>query len=98
MGEAPAQSFETTGIAGAALVDAVVAQGVAGIVAAGTGNGTLHHALEAALLQAQSRGVAVRRASRCAFGRVLAQPADDLAATDLSPVKARIALQLELMA
>jgi L-asparaginase len=34
------------------LVDALRVQGVQGIVAAGTGNGTLHHELEAALLRA----------------------------------------------
>jgi L-asparaginase len=84
--------------AGGALVDALAAQGVAGIVAAGTGNGTLHADLEAALLRAQAQGIAVRRASRCAFGRVIGQPADAIPAMALSPVKARIALLLELMA
>ena len=84
--------------AGGAVVDALVAQGVAGIVAAGTGNGTLHRDLEAALLRAQAKGVAVRRASRCAYGHVIAQPTDTIPATELPPVKARIALLLELMA
>ncbi|TWO69953.1 asparaginase [Caenimonas sedimenti] len=84
--------------AGGAVVDALVAQGVAGIVAAGTGNGTLHRDLEAALLRAQARGVAVRRASRCAYGRVIAHPTDTIPPTELPPVKARIELLLELMA
>ncbi len=84
--------------AGGALVDALVAQGVAGLVAAGTGNGTLHLALEAALLRAQAGGVAVRRTSRCPLGQVLAVPGAALPASTLSPVKARIALQLELLA
>jgi L-asparaginase len=86
--------------AGAAggTVDALVAQGVAGIVAAGTGNGSLHRDLEAALLRARERGVAVLRTSRCVYGRVLAQPADALPASELSPVKARIAMQLQLLA
>jgi L-asparaginase len=81
-----------------AIVDALVAQGVHGIVAAGTGNATLHHALHAALVAAQGKGVAVRRASRCAQGPLLG-PADAIpaAASGLSPVKARIALMLELM-
>lgn len=83
--------------AGGAVVDALVAQGIHGIVAAGTGNGTLHRDLEAALLRAAGQGVAVRRASRCAYGRVIAQPADAIPASPLSPVKARIALLLELM-
>lgn len=85
--------------AGGAIVRALVRDGVRGIVAAGTGNGTLHHALEAALVEAQQAGVAVRRASRCAQGRVLPAAGAALPAADgLSPVKARIALMLELMA
>jgi L-asparaginase len=84
--------------ASGALVQALVQQGVAGIVAAGTGNGTLHHALEDALVQAQRQEVQVWRSSRCAQGRVLPLPGDRLpAAEGLSPVKARIALMLELM-
>lgn len=84
--------------AGGALVDALVRDGVAGLVAAGTGNGTLHHALEDALLRAARQGVAVRRSSRCPQGRVLAHAGDRLpSAGGLSPVKARIALMLELM-
>jgi L-asparaginase len=40
----------------------------------------------------------VRRSSRCAQGRVLAHAGDRLPSADgLSPVKARIALMLELM-
>lgn len=69
-----------------------------GLVVAGTGNGTLHHALEAALQQAIARGVVVRRGSRCARGRVIPGAAGALADTQgLSPAKARIALALELM-
>lgn len=86
--------------ASGALVDALVAQGVDGIVAAGTGNGTLHHALEAALRRAQDRGVAVRRCSRVGAGAVLAAP-DDVALPHcgaLTPVQARIELMLELLA
>ena len=81
-----------------AIVHALLAQGVDGIVVAATGNGTLNHRLEAALLQAQAQGVAVRRASRCVEGKVLSLPGDAFAhAGGLSPVKARIALLLELM-
>lgn len=81
-----------------AIVRALLAQGVDGIVVAATGNGTLHHLLEAALLDAQAQDVAVRRASRCSEGRVLPTPGERLPhAAGLSPVKARIALQLELM-
>ena len=85
--------------AGATVVDALLAAGVDGLVLAGTGNGTAHQALEAALHAAQARGVQVVRASRCANGRVLAKVGDSLHDSDgLSPVKARIALMLRLMA
>lgn len=81
-----------------AIVDALVRDGVAGLVAAGTGNGTLNLRLEEALLRAQQAGVAVRRSTRCPEGRVLPHPGDRLPYADgLSPVKARIALMLELM-
>jgi L-asparaginase len=81
------------------VVDALSAQGVRGLVVAGTGNGSIHHALEAALHRAQAQGVKVVRATRCAEGPVIAPPGDVfIEARGLSPVKARIALQLELMA
>lgn len=80
-----------------ALVDALAASGVAGIVVAGTGNGTLRRELEDALVAAQGRGVRVLRTSRCAEGRVLETAGDRLPASALSPVKARIALLLQAM-
>lgn len=85
--------------ASGALVDALVAQGVDGLIAAGTGNGTLHHALEAALMRAQVAGVAVRRASRVPDGPVLATGhADELPSyATLSPQQARVELMLALM-
>ena len=80
------------------LVDALVVQGVQGLVVACTGNGTLHHDLEAALLQAQAGGVRVVRATRCVNGRVLPKPGDLLPDSHgLSPVKARVGLVLELL-
>lgn len=85
--------------ASGAVVRALVEQGVDGLVAAGTGNGTLHRALEEALLQAEAAGVRVVRASRCPEGRLLEHGGDRLpAAAAASPVKARIALLLELLA
>jgi L-asparaginase len=85
--------------ASAATVQALVGSGVQGLVVAGTGNGTVHADLQAALLAAQSQGVAVRRATRCALGRVLPVAGDDLLDSQgLTPVKARIALMLELLA
>jgi L-asparaginase len=85
--------------AGGAIVESLVRDGARGIVAAGTGNGTLHHALQAALVQAQAAGVRVVRASRCVAGRVLARSDDVLPdSAGLSPVKARIRMVLELLA
>lgn len=85
--------------AGGAIVQALQAQGVQGLVVAGTGNGSLHHELEAALLKAQAAGVKVIRASRCLNGRVLPTPADTLPGSGgLSPVKARISLILQMLA
>lgn len=82
-----------------AVVEALVAQGVDGLVVAATGNGSVHAHLEAALVRAQASGVKVVRASRCAQGRVQDTPHDRLPhAAGLSPVKARIALLLELLA
>ncbi len=89
-----------TSCAGAsgAVVDAMVSLGVQGIVVAATGNGAVHHALEAALLRAQAAGVAVVRSTRCAEGRVLPRAGDAFPdSAGLSPVKARIALMLGLM-
>lgn len=87
------------------LVDALreerrrgTADAVQGLVLAATGNGTLHHALEAAALRAQADGIAVLRATRCVEGRILPRPGDRLRdAGALTPVKARIALMLELL-
>ncbi|MBL8475789.1 MAG: asparaginase [Methyloversatilis sp.] len=81
-----------------ALVDALCALGARGIVAAGTGNGTLGAPLEAALLRAQAGGVAVLRTSRTARGRVIDTPGAVLpGAGVLTPVQARIELMLRLM-
>ena len=71
---------------------------VRGLVVAGTGNGTVHCDLEAALLRAQASGVRVVRATRCPQGRVLPVSGSALADSDgLSPIKARIALMLALL-
>ena len=84
--------------ASGAMVQALVTQGVQGLVVAATGNGTLHHDLEAALVVAQAAGVSVVRATRCVNGRVLPKPGDVLPDSEgLSPVKARVALMLRLL-
>ena len=80
------------------MVQALTAAGVQGLVIAATGNGTLHHALEAALEQAQHAGVKVVRATRCANGKVISVPGAIFPDSyGLSPVKARVAMVLELL-
>lgn len=80
------------------MVDALVRDGVRGLVVACTGNGTIHHAMEAALLRAQDVGVRVVRSTRCSEGQVLPKPGDALPdSKGLSPLKARISLMLELL-
>jgi L-asparaginase len=90
--------------AGGFMVDAMrahtgnVSDRLRGLVVAATGNGTVHHDLEAALLRVQAAGVRVVLASRCNYGRVL--PRSDAQfphSRGLSAVKARVALMLELV-
>jgi L-asparaginase len=79
------------------MVDALVQSGVQGLVVAGTGNGSLHSALEAGLQDAARQGVQVRLSTRCMTGQIVgtALPWPDV--EGLSPVKARISLLLSLM-
>jgi L-asparaginase len=82
-----------------AVVDALVASGARGLVVEGTGNGTVHQSLLAALVRAQAAGVRVLRASRCTGGAVVGSPDGALpSAGALSPAKARIELLLRLLA
>lgn len=80
------------------VVRALLAQGVDGLVVAGTGNGTLAQDLEQALLQAQAQGVRVLRSSRCDAGPVMENASGLASAGALSPVKARVELILQLLA
>jgi len=85
--------------ASGALVRAGVAAGVQGLVVAGSGNGHVHVSLEAELLAAQSRGVAVVRCTRCLNGPVSSRTEGVLrSAQTLTPVQARIEVMLELLA
>ncbi len=85
--------------ASGSIVDALMAQGVGGLIAAGTGNGTLSAGLESALRRAAQAGVRVLRASRCADGPVLGGDAGELpSAGALSAVQARVELLLQLLA
>ena len=90
-----------SGAMGRSLANGAVAEApLRGVVVAGSGNGTVHEELEEALVEIQLLGVRVVRASRCGRGQVVQGEA--IAAfphsNGLSPVKARIALMLELMA
>ena len=88
--------------ADARQVDALVAAGCEGIVVATTGNGSLHHGLEAALRAAAARGVAVLRSTRCLEGGIVeAEPrygAELPSAGALTPAQARVELILRLLA
>lgn len=59
-----------------ALVEALIAQKVDGLVVAGTGNSTVHHALEAALARARGLGIAVSFCTRCLAGRAIQERID----------------------
>ena len=79
-------------------LSAWVEAGVAGLVVAGTGNGTVHQSLLSALALAQARGVAVWLTTRCAQGHIVGQPdALQTAPGGLNAYKARISLMLSLM-
>ncbi|MGB6242293.1 MAG: asparaginase [Castellaniella sp.] len=79
---------------------AAIQAGVRGIVVAGMGNGSLSPAAERGCAQAIRRGLICIRASRVPRGSVTAKAADTdtglLAAQDLNPLQARIALRLAL--
>ncbi|MDB5826480.1 MAG: Asparaginase/glutaminase [Variovorax sp.] len=91
--------------ASGSIIDALMAQSTVdaagplrGLVLAATGNGTLHHAIEAAASRARAAGIEICRATRCVDGHILPRGDDRFPdAGGLSPVKARIALMLALM-
>jgi len=103
--EAPVQTWPRVDIvmshAGAdgRLVDALVRDGVRGLIVAGTGNGTVHQAMDEALQAAAAQGVTVWRSSRCADGGVVGHtPGAWPSSGTLSAPKARIELLLHLLA
>jgi L-asparaginase len=87
------------------LVDAALAHSkamtnapLAGLVVAGTGHGTIHEGLQAALERVAAQGVTVWRSSRVARGGVGVREGDVWPACgDLTPAQARIALMLHLL-
>jgi L-asparaginase len=78
-------------------VDALAAAGVQGLVVAGTGNGTVHQDLEAALARAQANGVDVVRSTRCIDGSIVPGAPSPFPASALTPAKARVDLLLDLL-
>ena len=81
-----------------AVVHALCAQGIAGLVVSATGNGSVHADMQAALVEAQVRGVAVLCSPRHGDGRWNPQAIDRLPMVDvLTPAKARVELMLRLM-
>jgi L-asparaginase len=91
--------FNHAGADGRLVRSAMALDAPQGWVVAGTGNGTLHHDLEAALLDAQKQGALVLRASRCAQGGVQSRDSDVLPhAGSLTTVQARVALLMHLLA
>jgi len=85
------------------MVRALVAQSardpepIQGLVVAGTGNGTLHASLEAALAEAQDQGVTVWVTTRCAWGEVIPVPGSRFPTTHWPPAKARLELMFQLL-
>lgn len=68
-----------------------------GLLVAGTGNGTVHQDLEAALMEAQAAGVHVRRTTRVAQGSVIDAGNGGFEVSRLPPAKARLELMLDLL-
>ena len=88
--------------ADARLARAAIESGAAGIVHAGTGNGSIHEALLAMLADAAGKGIPVVRASRTGAGAVrfaesAYADAGFIDADTLPPAKARILLALALL-
>ncbi len=86
--------------AGDHLYQAAIEAGVAGIVVAGLGNGSLSPAALRGCARARRRGIQCVRASRVPWGEVTAKAADEqdgiLASRGLNPQQARTLLRLAL--
>lgn len=81
-------------------LEAVLESGLAGLIIAGTGNGSLTAQYRARLAEASKKGLAVMRGSRTGSGVVTYDPRDDepgfMFSGSLNPQKARILLMLAL--
>ncbi len=84
--------------ADARQIQALVAMGVKGLVVVGTGNGSVHHSLLSALVEAQTQGVVVCLATRCSEGQIVGQPTALQPTRGLNGFKARVSCMLDLMA
>ena len=80
---------------GRRAADALLRAGVQGLVIAATGNGTVHHELQAVLDEAAAGGLPVWRTTRCNGGALVGEPAGPAGA--MSPWQARIELMLQLL-
>jgi L-asparaginase len=81
-----------------ALVRALCADGVDGIVVAATGNGSVNRELQQALVAAQATGLAVLCSPRSGTGRAHPSAIDRLPmAEGLTPAKTRVELMLRLL-
>lgn len=80
-----------------AMLNDTLAPPLRGLVVAGTGNGTLHARLAAALDEAQARGVIVWRGTRCVRGRVLPGGSSSMPLASPSALKARLSLALDIL-
>jgi len=80
------------------VVDLLVADGVQGLVVAGTGNGTVHAQLQAALQRAAAAGVAVVVGSRVGRGAVSGRHEGWPVAAEATPAQVRVDLLLALLA
>jgi len=91
--------YSSLGMSPRALA-AAIEDGVAGIVIAATGNGSMAAVLKPELSRAREKGIAVVRASRVGSGFVTAAPVDEefgtIPAGALNPQKARLLLMLAL--
>ena len=85
------------------IVNAALAADAQGIIHAGSGNGSIHEGTEGALFAAAEKGTLVVRASRtgsgaCVSGMAAWQDAGFIPSLTLNPQKARLLLQLVIMA
>lgn len=77
------------------IVEALARSGSQGILVAGTGNGTVHKSLQAALQVAEAQGIAVWRSTRCPEGAVIGGDSGAWPSKDaLNAGKARIEMLL----